>query len=75
MDVLNFLLTTNQILQNSSKIFQKSLGMSPKILKSQPKIKFSMSAAGLLGPYLVSTITDKEQSAVWKFGAGKACRF
>ena len=50
------LLATNQFLKNSSKILQKSSRMSPKILKNDPKLNSpfpSISAAGLLGPYLV----------------------
>ena len=56
MEVLN-LLTTNQFLQNSSKDLQKSSRMSPKSSKIPQKSNspfLSVSAAGLLGPYLVS---------------------
>ena len=57
MEVLN-LLTTNKFLPNSSKILQKSSKMSPKILKNITQNSNSpfptMSAATLLGPYLVS---------------------
>ena len=67
MEVLN-LLTTNQFLQNSSKILQKSSRMSPKILKNHPKIKFAisyMSAAGLLGLYLVEIKCESSLTSPW----------
>ena len=44
MEVLNLvLLTMNQFLQNSLKLFQKSSILSRKSLMNHPKIKFSIS--------------------------------